>query len=208
MGKLVIKYKGKLVDEVNLKLGETKIGRKAGSDIVLNDASVSGEHAIIKTVGLRSTINDLESTNGTFIENKRVMQHELRHGETIMIGAHTLLYRDDANLDAPMHGRHADNGMADDSQEKTKILTAFAQLLAVDGTDKGKRLPLIKDEVTLDNPGKSPARIIRGPDGYVVHASAGPGEPRLNDRPIPPGGRFLENGDMLEVGGTKFRFFK
>jgi hypothetical protein len=60
----------------------------------------------------------------------------------------------------------------------------------------------------LDNPGKAPARIIRSPDGYVMHASAGPGEPRINDRPVPEGGKLLEKGDIIEIAGTKFQFFK
>lgn len=209
MGKLLIKHQGKLIQELNLKLGDTRIGRKTGCDIVLNDAAVSGEHAVIKTVGLKSTIQDLESTNGTFIENKRVSHHELRHGETIMIGAHTLLYREDMNLETPVLGKQsAKSATPLDHQEKTKVLTAFAQLLAMEGKDKGKRLPLIKEEVVIDNPGKNPARIIRTSEGYVMHGSAGPGEPRINDKPIPPGGQLLENGDVIEIGGIKHRFFK
>lgn len=208
MGKLVIKHKGQLISEVNLKLGDTKIGRKAGCEIVLNDGAVSGEHAAIKTVGLKSTIEDLDSTNGTFIENKRVTRHELRHGETIMIGAHTLLYRDDMALDTPVAMKPSATAAPSPEQEKTKVLTAFAQLLATDGTDKGKRLPLIKEEVVFENPGKNPARILRTLEGYVMHASAGPGEPRINERPVPPGGQILESGDTIEIAGTTYRFFK
>ena len=68
MGKLVIKFQGKPVSDVNLKLGETTIGRHATCDVVLNsDKSVSGTHALIKTVGRKSTLEDLGSTNGTFV---------------------------------------------------------------------------------------------------------------------------------------------
>jgi hypothetical protein len=84
---------------------------------------------------------------------------------------------------------------------------AFAQLLAVQGVNKGKRVPLIKETVVLDNPGKNPARIYRTAEGYLLDASAGPGEPRLNDKPVPNGGQLLEKGDIIEVAGTKFQFF-
>lgn len=207
MGKLVVKYQGKLVREVTLRLGETRIGRKPTCDVVLNDPGVSGEHALIKTVGLRSTIQDLNSTNGTFIENERVQQRELRHGDTITLGQHTLFYRDDVTLDAPVAATPA-SPTARGPLEKTTVLMAFAQLLAIDGPLKGKRLPLIKETVVIDNPGKNPARILRTTDGYVVHAQVGPGEPRINDRPIPPGGQLLENGDVLEVAGTKYQVYQ
>jgi hypothetical protein len=208
MGKLVIKHQGRLVDEINLKLGDTKIGRLPNCDIVLHDGAVSGEHAVVKTVGVKSTIQDLDSTNGTFIENKQIKQHELRHGETIIIGGHSLFYRSDLNLDAPLlnKGRPSE-APSPNNREQTTVLMAFAQLLAVHGVNKGKRVPLIKELVTLDNPGKNPARIHRTSEGYLLEASAGPGEPRLNDKPVPQGGQLLGKGDIIEVAGTKFQFF-
>lgn len=208
MGKLVVKFQGKLVAEVTLRLGDMKIGRKPGCEIVLNDPGVSGEHTVVRTVGLKSTIQDLNSTNGTFIENERVTSRALRHGETITIGQHTLIYRDDVMLSTPAAGDSAGGAGAREALEKTTVLMAFAQLLAIDGPHKGKRLPLVKETVVIDNPGKSPARILRTSEGYVLHAQVGPGEPRINDRPVPPGGQLLENGDVIEVAGTKYQMYR
>ncbi len=209
MGKLVIKYQGRVIGEVNLKLGDTKVGRKSPCEVILDDAAVSGEHAVIKTVGLKSSIQDLDSTNGTFIENRRITQHQLKHGETIMIGGHTLIYRDDVNLDTSVVGKPAAAAVAPSaSQANTTVLVAFAQLLAIQGTNKGKRLPLVSEVVTLENPGKNPARISRTSEGYLLQGQVGPGEPTLNGKPIPPGGQLLEKGDIIEVGGTTFQFFK
>ena len=208
MGKLVIKFRGKPIGDVNLRLGDTTIGRHSTCDIVLNnDKGVSGTHAVIKTVGRKSTLQDLGSTNGTFIETARVTQHELRNGETIVIGEHELIYRDNLASDVPAFAKGA-SAAATDSMEKTRIISMHAQLVAVEGKDKGKRVPLVKEETILDNPGKNPARIYRGPDGYVLHAQMGPGEPRINDKPVPNGGQILENGNIIEVAGTKFQFVK
>lgn len=208
MGKLVIKFRGKPIADVNLRLGDVTIGRKPDCDIILNnDKSVSGHHAVIKTVGRKSTLEDLGSTNGTFIETARVTQHELRNGETIVIGEHELIYRDQLAMDAPAFGKAPGAGAASTgSGDKTTIISAQAQLIAVDGQDKGKRVPLVKKETVLDNPGKNPARIYREHDGYVMHAQLGPGEPRINDKPVPHGGQILEDGDIIEVAGTKFQF--
>lgn len=210
MGKLVIKFQGKLIGEVTLKLGETKIGRKPGCDIVLSDdPSVSSTHAVINTVGLKSSIQDLGSTNGTFIENEKITRRELRHGETILIGEHTLLYRDDASFDTPAFGKQPAAAVKPPlAHDQTTVLMAFAQLVAIDGKDKGKRLPLVKETVVLENPGKNPARILRTSDGYVIHAQVGPGEPRINDKPVPPGGQLLDNGDIIDIAGTRYQVYK
>ena len=55
MGKLVIKFRGKPVGDVTLRLGEMKLGRNPACDIVLtDDKSVSNQHAVINTVGQKS----------------------------------------------------------------------------------------------------------------------------------------------------------
>jgi hypothetical protein len=209
MGKLVIKFQGKVIGEANLKLGDTTIGRKPTSDVVLDDTLVSGEHAIITTVGMKSTIEDVGSKNGTFIENKQIKRHELKHGETIIVGGHALIYRDDFSLDAPAFGKPAAPAAtrpATPAHNVTTEIVSFAELRITEGKDAGKRLPLIKDTVTLDNPGKSPARISRSAHGYVLEGQIGPGEPRLNGKPIPAGGQLLETGDIIEVTGAKYQF--
>lgn len=210
MGKLVIKSLGKQIGEVSLKLGDMTIGRHSTCDIVLkNDKSVSGKHAVIKTVGNKSAIEDLNSTNGTFVENQRIKQHGLRNGESIIIGDHVLIYRDVVALDASAYGGPSANYSvtSDTSQDRTRIIRAHAQLVAMEGKDKGRQVPLVKEETVLDNPGKNPARIYRGEDGYVLHAQLGPGEPRVNNKPVPHGGQILENGDIIEVAGTKYQVF-
>ncbi len=209
MGKLVIKFRGNQIGDIGLKLGDTTIGRDPSCDIVLkDDKSVSKKHAVIKTVGNKSTIEDQDSTNGTYIDTKRIQRHELKHGQIIIISEHELTYRDDVVLGAPSFGQRptAPAARSEPAADQTRIITSNAQLVTLDGKDKGKHLPLMKEETLLDNPGKSPARIYRGPDGYVLHAQLGPGEPRLNHKPVPPGGQILESGDIIEVAGTKFQF--
>ena len=206
MGKVVIRFEGRVVGEANLKLGDTKIGRKATNDIVLEDALVSGEHAVIKTVGVSSSVQDLDSTNGTFIENKRIKQAPLKHGDTIIIGGHSLIFRDTPTVGQATFGKGATPAAKMAEQNVTTEITNFAYLIAGDGRDKSKNIPLIKDVVVIDNPGKNPARLTRVTDGYLLEAFVGPGEPTLNAKPIPPGGHILENGDIVEVAGVLYKF--
>jgi hypothetical protein len=92
MAKLVIKLNDEVQDHVEIKQGDMKIGRKPGCDVVLDNLAVSGEHANIFTIGEDSFIQDLNSTNGTFINNKRITKHHLRNGDQVMIGKHTLVF--------------------------------------------------------------------------------------------------------------------
>ncbi len=208
MGKLLIRCRGAKVGEVDIKLGEMSVGRSASCDIVLkDDKSVSSKHAVIRTVGAQSTIEDLGSTNGTLLEGRRIKRHLLRRGDSIIIGEHELAYRDEMAQNTAAFGGRAP-AAAEDSLEKTRLITAYAQLIGVEGPDKGKRIPLLKEETVIDNPGKNPARVYRSPDGYVLSAQVGPGEPRLNDKPVQTGGQLLAKGDIVEIAGTKFQFLK
>ncbi|MEN8182110.1 MAG: FHA domain-containing protein [Myxococcota bacterium] len=90
-GILVIRNGG--FDGMQYELGEdeTLIGRNPTTDITLLDEGISREHAILVFDDSADafTIEDLQSTNGTKVNGKRVRGAPLNHGDTIQIG-HTL----------------------------------------------------------------------------------------------------------------------
>ena len=63
MAKIIIKFNNDVIDHIDLKQGDMKIGRKPGCDIFIDNLAISGEHANIFTVGEDSFIQDLGSTN-------------------------------------------------------------------------------------------------------------------------------------------------
>lgn len=75
---------------VNLKVGAVSIGRSSDNDVHIKDSTVSSHHAKIVTYFDASYIEDLDSTNGTFVNGKRVQKHILNPGDVISIGTHTL----------------------------------------------------------------------------------------------------------------------
>jgi hypothetical protein len=83
-------------------------------------------------------------------------------------------------------------------------MVQFAHLVGIEGREKGKRLSLTKT-ATLDNPGKKPAQVSRISDRYLLEAEE-PGEVKFNGEPMPPDGVLLHDGDIIEIGGTKFQF--
>lgn len=95
MAKLIVKFNNEVADHIDIKQGDMKVGRRPGCEVFLDNLSVSGEHANIFTIGEDSFIQDLNSTNGTFINNKKITKHHLRNGDAVVIGKHTLIYLTD-----------------------------------------------------------------------------------------------------------------
>ena len=79
--------------EFELTRDETRIGRAVDlNDIVLEDAQVSRQHAMIKRTGQNLTLVDPGSANGTFINGHRVKEHLLKDGDLFVIGRYTLKF--------------------------------------------------------------------------------------------------------------------
>ena len=76
------------------------IGRTAGSDVMLVDESVSSRHAVIFEVGGKRYVRDLDSRTGTFLNDKKIHQHEIKLGEELRIGATTLKLAESATVPA------------------------------------------------------------------------------------------------------------
>ncbi|HEY5666005.1 MAG TPA: AAA family ATPase [Gammaproteobacteria bacterium] len=89
-----ILLKGKLVAEFDLPLGRMVMGRTADNDLQIASKFVSRHHAQITTTPESCVLEDLNSTNGVFIESRRVKRHQLLDGDAIHLGDHRLIYRD------------------------------------------------------------------------------------------------------------------
>jgi predicted component of type VI protein secretion system len=83
-----------------LDKGEIMIGRDTTNDVVINDAEVSRKHSRLTLQGGGYILEDLGSTNGTFIDGQRLMgPHTMRPGELIMLGENISLSYDAVQFD-------------------------------------------------------------------------------------------------------------
>jgi len=158
MAKLSLKLNGAVLKEIALSRPQITIGRAPDNDLVLNSSEVSGHHARIIQDGQSWIIEDLRSTNGTFLQGWKMIQHKFKHGDTTRIGKYVLLYEDQAM---------PDSGPLASDPEKTMIL------------DPKKQRDLFK---TMQAPDENAGRyqklasvmIVRGKTDRKVYELSGP----------------------------------
>lgn len=91
MAALVLKFDGQVLKECAVGLIAT-IGRLPDNSIVIENPAVSGHHACVFRDADHFVVEDLESTNGTFVNQKRVTRHTLHDGDALLVGKHELVF--------------------------------------------------------------------------------------------------------------------
>jgi pSer/pThr/pTyr-binding forkhead associated (FHA) protein len=89
-----------VLKEIPLNKERTTIGRKAHNDIQIDNLAISGEHAVIVTILNDSFLEDLNSTNGTFVNGQQVKKHFLQNNDVIELGKYRLKYVNEATAQA------------------------------------------------------------------------------------------------------------
>jgi len=93
MPALLLQLINKILGEYPLKQGASlTIGRRDTNDVVLEDPAVSGHHAKIDCLEDRFVLIDLQSKNGSFVNEQLVNSHWLKHEDVITIGEHSLIF--------------------------------------------------------------------------------------------------------------------
>ncbi len=92
MAKLIYSLDGAFLGDIALDKERMTIGRRPGNDIHIDNLAVSGEHAVITTIGKDAFLEDLGSTNGTLVNGKPVTKHILQNGDVIELGKYQLKY--------------------------------------------------------------------------------------------------------------------
>ena len=92
MAKLILSMETTLLKEIPLTKERTTIGRKPHNDIQIDNLAISGEHAVVITILNDSFLEDLGSTNGTFVNGQSVKKHFLVNGDTIELGKYRLKF--------------------------------------------------------------------------------------------------------------------
>ena len=213
------------------------IGRKPSNDIPIDNLSVSGRHAQVITILEDSFLEDLGSTNGTYVNGKLVKKHALEDGDNITLGKYQIAYQNGArgapqDFEQTMIIRPGEAGMPEKAGGKEidksmqKISAAIASeaastaasaladkeacLQLLSGANAGKELILTKALTTIGQPGVQVAAITRRPQGFfLIHVDGGPNNtvPKVGGSPIGSNAHELKSHDIIEVASVKMEFY-
>lgn len=223
MPKMIVSIDGVVIKEVQLTKDRTTLGRRPYNDIVIDNLAVSGEHAVLQMIGNEVHLEDLNSTNGTYVNGKAAKKQQLAHNDTVEIGKYKIKYVSDtgaAEFDKTMvikgGGMGAPIAAPASSASGLGGVTSAAPLggdgppsasvRVLSGAAAGREVPLLKVVTTIGKPGVAVAAITRRPHGYVVVHVEGGGKPTLNGTVIGAEPITLKNGDVLELAGTQMQF--
>jgi len=95
MARLILSLDNQVLAEYNMTKERYTIGRLPDNDVRIDNPAVSGHHSLIINILNDSFLEDLNSTNGTYVNGKLIKKHALQHGDVITIGHHQLRFSDE-----------------------------------------------------------------------------------------------------------------
>jgi len=210
MPKISVMFDGAVIKEVELSKDRTTLGRRPYNDVVIDNLTVSGEHAALIKSGTVVTVEDLNSTNGTYLAGKAIKTHVLQNGDVLEVGKYKVRFEAD---------------QVGDDFEKTMIFkprpavppAPVAPVLAAEmhgsikvltGTAAGREMTLTKIVTTVGKPGVSVAAITQRRHGFFVHHVEGNDRLLLNGAPVGEEPTALSSGDLIVLAGTQMQFFQ
>jgi len=193
LAKIIISREGTVEQQVQLSKERMTLGRHRHNDIVLGHPSVSGEHAVIVTILDDSFLEDLHSTNGTFVNGHRIGKHFLQNNDLIKIAKFQVQF------------------VADGIRPLAAAAAAvaeplLAQIAVLNGNNAGKQMELSKPLTTLGRPGVQVVVINRGHDAYTIAHVEGERAPLLNGAAVGKQPVRLQHGDVIDLSGTHMAF--
>ena len=216
MPKVIVSIDGVVIKEVQLTKDRTTLGRRPYNDIVIDNLAVSGEHAVIQIIDGEAVLEDLNSTNGTYINGKAIKKQPLQNNDSIEIGKYKIRFQSDqpgAGFDKTMVIKPGAPGNGSLPAAPAALSAApdnaaggNAAIRVLSGAAAGREVALIKIVTTIGKPGLAVAAITRRPSGYVVAHVDGAESPTVNGVPIQADPVFLKNGDLLELAGIQMQF--
>lgn len=228
MPKLLLKFNAAVIKEIVLDKDAMTVGRKPDNDVVIDNPAISGHHCRLTKEGGSYYVEDLDSTNGTFVNEKKIKKSGLKHNDVVGVAKHALVFLEDA----PAPSAAADATMMLSPQKQAELVAASASSAKAAGAEKAGWLRVIQgvvgepeyelkgmstyigksDRVQIQIKGSGlfgsapevAASVHRKSEGFVLVAVTD-GYPLVNGAKV-SGSVVLSDGDLIECGATTMKF--
>src|SRR5207245_6290550 len=234
MPKIFLKFNERVLKEIPLDKPRFKISRKPDNDLVIDNPVVSGHHALIVSEEGVFFIEDLGSTNGTFVNDAKVQKEKLKNSDCIVVGKHVLIYQDEiAAPPPPPDEAESDKTVILETAKQKELLKAVHGTMKTDAvggktTEKVGRLTVVSEETdrkeyeltgrltvigaedtaTVKLTGwfapKDAALISLGGSASVISLPEGGKKITVNGAPV-QGKQPLHDGDVIIIAGVHFQ---
>jgi hypothetical protein len=229
MPSLVLQFGGDILKEYDLGQSLT-IGRLPDNTVIIDNPAVSAHHARVFWDGAHYIVEDLDSTNGTFVNDRRVIRHELQEGDAVLVGKHKLVYDHMAEgelvlqANAGPHLANLNDTVYLDTKKHKDLLakvtppaatSTIGVLHVISGRTDQFEYRLERHTTVIGKSDRAMVRlrgwwkpkaalvITRGEDGYVATRLSG--RTRINNQAL-TGRQALNDGDVLAVSGLVLEF--
>lgn len=222
-GKLEFSFNSNRLEDFVLDKEIMTIGRKDDNDIRIDNLAVSGHHAKLLTIFDDSFLEDLDSTNGTYVNGQPITKHPLKNGDVIVIGKHELRYKNESNsasdddktvLIRRQPGLNTSPGPNPNEPINMPGSIAAdlndAKLQILNGKGAGKELALRKPSVKLGRSGAEIVQINKRPDGHFIVSLDQENENSLlmiNGEAVGSRAVKLNNHDVIEINKLKIEYY-
>jgi len=196
MARLILSLGGQVLAEFNMTKERYTVGRLPDNDIRIDNPAVSGHHSLVINILNDSFLEDLSSTNGTYVNGKLIKKHALQHGDVVTIGHHQLRFVETVAEDEEQDDEFARTMIIDSSQEALQkhaakvsadaalaesagaeaavaerpaprpVVNAKVQVL--NGKFAGREVELNKALTTLGSPGVQVIAVTKRSEGYFI----------------------------------------
>jgi len=169
MARLILSLDNQVLAEYNMTKERYTIGRLPDNDVRIDNPAVSGHHSLIINILNDSFLEDLNSTNGTYVNGKLIKKHALQHGDVITIGHHQLRFSDQQAPETEQ-----------DEFEKTMVIPTGQQ-----SADQLAKAEAAADEAVAeavtDEPGDVGASVKLDPEEAAALEPDAPPPPKKED---------------------------
>ncbi len=196
------------MDVFHLEDAVTRIGRDPECTISIDSLAIAPHQITISTLQDGYLLEAQDEAFPVLVNHEKTEKTPLYHGDVIQVGKHTLTFSEDAlelgNLMEEPFPQFQQEAGSDEEDEDDAASQGMLQI--VNGEHFGRIIPLKRNMTRIGHTGGDCAMIARREEGYFITFLEGEHPPVVNNQRLGEHALLLNDGDLIEVGGTQMQF--